>query len=244
MHSAFSTAMPEHRASAMTPKSIVVILLGPPGCGKGTQARELSRTFGFVHLSTGDMLRFTAAEDSELGRAVRATMDAGKLVSDDLICRSVAERIAPTDRERGLVLDGFPRTLEQARFLSTALGNQKVLALNLQVSRDLLLRRILGRLTCPDCGDSYNLFFRAPSREGVCDLDGAQLKRRADDDEAVIRQRLAVHEKETQPLVEYFRARNILEDIYADVDAATLSTQLHEKLQTAMETVSMQGRRK
>jgi adenylate kinase len=228
----------------MTPKSIVVILLGPPGCGKGTQARELSRAFGFVHLSTGDMLRSTAAEDSELGRAVRATMDAGKLVSDDLICRSVAERIAPTDLERGLVLDGFPRTLEQARFLSAALGNQRVFALNLQVSHNLLLRRILGRLTCPDCGESYNLFFRAPSREGVCDLDGAQLERRADDDEAVIRQRLAVHEKETQPLVEYFREMNILEDIHADVDAATLSAQLHERLQAAMEPVNVQVRRK
>jgi adenylate kinase len=156
----------------------------------------------------------------------------------------VAERIAPTDLERGLVLDGFPRTLEQARFLSAALGNQRVFALNLQVSHNLLLRRILGRLTCPDCGESYNLFFRAPSREGVCDLDGAQLERRADDDEAVIRQRLAVHEKETQPLVEYFRGMNILEDIHADVDAATLSAQLHERLQAAMEPVNVQVRRK
>jgi adenylate kinase len=228
----------------MTPKSIIVILLGPPGCGKGTQARELSRSFGLVHLSTGDMLRSTAAEDSELGRAVRDTMDAGRLVSDDLICRTVAERITPTDLERGLVLDGFPRTLEQASFLSTALGDQKVIALNLQVSHDLLLRRILGRLTCPDCGGSYNLFFRAPRREGVCDLDGAQLKRRADDDEAVIRQRMALHDKETQPLVEYFRSVNILEDIQADVDASTLSVQLHEKLEGTMETEDAPVRRK
>lgn len=222
----------------MTPKSIVVILLGPPGCGKGTQARELSRSFGLVHLSTGDMLRSTAADDSELGRTVRAVMDAGKLVSDDLICRIVAERIAATGLDKGLVLDGFPRTLEQARFLSTALGDHKVIALNLQVSRDILLRRILGRLTCPACGESYNLFFRAPRAEGVCDLDGAQLKRRADDDETVIRERLVQHENETQPLVEHFRRMNVLEDIAADVDATTLSGQLHEKLQAAMDAVS------
>ena len=112
-----------------------------------------------------------------------------------MICRIVEERIATADIERGLVLDGFPRTLQQARFLSSALGDQKFVALNLKVSRDILLRRILGRLTCPDCGESYNLFFRPPQKEGVCDLDGAELKRRADDDEAVIRQRLELARK-------------------------------------------------
>lgn len=229
-----SYTMPANQNSAMRPKSIVVIMLGPPGCGKGTQARELSRDFGLVHLSTGDMLRKTAAQDSELGRTVRATMQAGRLVSDELICRIVAERIASSGLENGLILDGFPRTLEQARFLSSTLGDQKVVALNLHVTRSVLLRRVLGRISCGSCGEIYNLFFRPPRRTGICDFDGAALKRRSDDNETVVRQRLDLHDQENQSLVEYFRTMGVLEDVKADVEAGTLTAQLQAKLHAAM----------
>jgi adenylate kinase len=219
---------------AARPRGIAVILLGPPGCGKGTQARELSRTFGFTHLSTGDMLRSTAAKDSELGHVVRTTMNAGELVPDELICRIVADRITPADLEGGLVLDGFPRTLEQARFLSMLLGDQKAIALNMQVSRGLLVKRIMGRLTCPACGEIYNVFFKPPRSTDHCDRDGSRLERRTDDSETTIRQRLISHEKDTQPLIEHFRKMNILHDVEADVDSCVLSRQLRERLYAAM----------
>lgn len=180
------------------------------------------------------MLRSTAAKDSELGHVVRAKMNAGELVPDELICRIVADRITSADLDWGLVLDGFPRTLEQARFLSILLGDQKAIALNMQVSRSVLVKRIMGRLTCPVCGEIYNTFFKPPHHTSVCDRDGSQLQRRTDDTEVTIRRRLVAHEKETQPLIEYFRKMNILQDVEADVDCVVLSRKLHERVRAAM----------
>jgi adenylate kinase len=221
--------------SASSPRGIAVILLGPPGSGKGTQARHLSQSFGLLHLSTGDMLRGAAMKDSELGERVRAKMNAGQLVPDELICRIVAERLTSDGIARGVVLDGFPRTLGQARFLFALLAEQKTIALNMQVSRDLLIQRIMGRLTCPACGEIYNLFFKPPRSAGRCDCDGSELGRRTDDTEIAIRERLISYEKETRPLIEHFRKVNILIDVQGELEPAALRTVFHEQVRAVLE---------
>jgi adenylate kinase len=230
MTSMLTNKASEMPASPATSKGIAVILLGPPGCGKGTQARELSKSFGFVHLSTGDLLRATASTNSELGYSVQARMRAGELVPDQVISRIIADRISPAALDSGLVLDGYPRTLQQTRFLCSLLHGYKAIAWNLQLSQTLLIQRVIGRLTCSACGEIYNAFFKRPRSNGFCDRDGQKLEQRLDDTEDTIRRRLICYEKETQPVIEHLRKMNILHDIQADLDSTTLSRHFHEKL--------------
>jgi len=187
-----------------TPKA--VILFGPPGSGKGTQAKLLKEALGVPHISTGDMLRERIASGDSLGMEVQNLMQAGLLVPDEVANRLVEERIARSDCERGLILDGYPRTLPQAEALRkrlTEFGFETVV-IHLKVDYTIVIRRIAGRRQCPVCGTLYSLTSNPPKRSGVCDLDGAALAVRDDDQESVIRQRLEAYERQTRPLLEFF----------------------------------------
>lgn len=221
---------------------VFVILLGPPGCGKGTQARELSKTVGLAHISTGDILRKAAREDTGLGRMIQSRMTAGELVPDSLVCQTVVSRTSQPDCERGAILDGFPRTLDQAIFLCPTLPLRQTIVLNLQISRTVLMQRILGRRTCPACGEIYNIHFRPPQMTGFCDRDSVPLERRTDDNEATVQQRLFEYEQQIQPLASFFKDMNIRQDINADVEPAALTAQLCALVQTAIDATRKQLR--
>lgn len=191
-----------------------LILLGPPGAGKGTQARELEKARGLVQLSTGDMLRAAVAAGSEIGQKAKAVMEAGGLVSDDIVIGIISERIDEPDCAGGFILDGFPRTLPQAAALETLLsskGKKLDAVIEIRVDDEKLVERITGRYTCGDCGEGYHDKFRQPKAEGVCDnCGGTTFKRRADDNEETLRARLLSYYKETSPLIGFYYAKDNL----------------------------------
>jgi adenylate kinase len=197
-------------------RSQALIFLGAPGAGKGTQAREVSKHFSIPQISTGDMLREAVRNRTPLGLAAKAKMEAGELVPDEVVCGIVEQRIGQPDCQRGFILDGFPRTLAQAEFVDRMLqakdrGNP--LVFDIKVDRDLLLKRLTGRRTCSLCGELYNVYLNPPRVEGVCDKDGGKLLQRADDSEDTIRQRLVAYEKQTSPLIEYYRKKGVLQEV-------------------------------
>jgi adenylate kinase len=226
------------REANKTRGPVFVILLGPPGCGKGTQARELSKAVGLAHISTGDILRKAAKEDTELGRMIQSKMSAGELVPDSLVCQTVAYRTSQPDCERGAILDGFPRTLDQAIFLCPLLPLRQTIVLNLQIDPNVLMQRILGRRTCPSCGEIYNIYFKPPRMTGFCDRDSVPLERRMDDNEVTVQQRLLEYEQQIQPLASFFKDMNIRQDINADVEPAGLTNLLRARVQAAIDATS------
>lgn len=187
--------------------AMAVILFGPPGSGKGTQAKLLKSCLGVPHISTGDMLREHVQADDDLGREVRAVMQAGMLVPDDLVNRLVVQRTARPDSTAGFILDGYPRTLQQAGFLSNLLDRQHFtpVVIHLLVDYNEIIGRLSGRLQCPVCGTVYNLSTNPPKVDNVCDLDGTKLEKRPDDSAQVVRQRLEEYEVQTRPLLDYFK---------------------------------------
>jgi adenylate kinase len=193
-----------------------LILLGAPGAGKGTQAREISKHFSLPQISTGDMLREAVRIQTSLGLAAKAKMEAGQLVPDEVVCGIVEERIGQPDCRGGFILDGFPRTIAQAEFVDRMLqakGKGNPLVLNINVDQDLLLKRLTGRRTCAVCGEIYNVYFSPPRVGGVCDKEGGRLLQRADDSEAALRQRLVAYEKQTSPLIDYYRRKGVLQEV-------------------------------
>lgn len=190
-----------------------ILLLGAPGAGKGTQAKVLMMEWSIPQISTGDLLREMRKDPvksaSPLGRQIRQVMDAGQLVSNDLVQAMVLERLKLPDTRRGYVLDGFPRTLPQAVWLDQQLGRQNqalpVVAVNVQVSYTNLLRRLTGRRNCPTCGRIYNIYSNPPQNDTVCDVDGTALGQRADDSESIACERLRMHEALTAPVVAHYR---------------------------------------
>ena len=191
-----------------------IILLGPPGAGKGTQARQIEKRRGLVQLSTGDMLRAAVAAGSEVGLKAKAVMEAGGLVSDDIVIGIISDRIDEPDCANGFILDGFPRTLAQAAALEDLLkakGKALNAVIEIRVDDDKLVERITGRFTCGACGEGYHDKFRMPKVENVCDNCGASdFKRRADDNEETLRSRLLAYYKETSPLIGYYFAKDNL----------------------------------
>jgi adenylate kinase len=185
-------------------------LLGAPGVGKGTQAKELVKIWGIPQISTGDLLRGNVAQGTELGRMAKEIMGRGELVPDTLVNEMVAVRLEQPDTAKGFILDGFPRTLPQAGWLDSRLAAQAgvlpVVAVSIQVEYNDLLRRITGRRNCPVCQSIYNVHGRPPKREGVCDADGATLVQRADDTEKVFEERMRAYAASTEPVVEHYRA--------------------------------------
>jgi adenylate kinase len=205
-----------------------VIFLGPPGAGKGTQAKELARKFSAPHLSTGDMLREHVAQGTSLGQRAQPIMSRGELVPDSIVLRMVAERIERRDCSHGFVFDGFPRTVTQAQWLGELLkqhGFKPPVVVHLVIDPAMLLRRITGRRMCRVGGEIYNIFERPPKVEGRCDNDGGELDQRPDDREEIVGPRLAAYEKQTAPLAAYYRRLGRLRDIDASktVDEVTRS---------------------
>jgi len=195
-----------------------IVLLGPPGAGKGTQAKLIAGHYGIPHISTGDILRSNVARGTELGRKAKAVMERGELVSDDLVNGMVADRIKQPDCDRGFALDGFPRTVAQAEWLDRELagkaGNTRpTVVVDVDVSYNQLLQRLTGRRTCPVDGKIYNIYLQPPKENGVCDVCGTQLFQRVDDTEEVISERLKSYERQTLPLEDFYRKQGRLRRI-------------------------------
>ena len=197
-------------------KHIQIILLGPPGCGKGTQAQKLINEFGFVQLSTGDMLRAAIRKGTEIGEQAKSIIDKGELVSDEIVIGIVRERIFGKECERGYMLDGFPRTIAQAEKLDQILSdhNQKIdVVIRLCVPDKILIRRIAGRRFHITSGRSYNLEFNPPKIEGKDDITGEKLVQREDDKEEIVESRLKTYYELTEPLVGYYNKHGMLKEI-------------------------------
>jgi adenylate kinase len=204
-----------------------IILLGPPGSGKGTQAKRIEQTHGIIQLSTGDMLRATTGSDTEFGRRVKAIMDSGQLVPDDIIVEMIDRRIVQPDCSRGLILDGFPRNVAQAKALDAMLAEHGLRldhVILLDVDEAVLVDRLSGRFSCNQCGASYHDRYNRPSQHGICDGCGStEFTRRADDRPEAVKARFEVYRKQTAPILPYYRDRGILRrvDGMAEIDAVT-----------------------
>lgn len=193
-----------------------MIFLGPPGSGKGTQAVKLAEKIGVIHLSTGDLLRNAVKEGSDLGKQAKEYMEKGELVPDHLLIGLIESKVASGDLSNGFILDGFPRTVPQAESLKEMFVKNNMnmdSAILLQVSDEEVVRRLSGRWFCPTCQRTYNHPSNMPKNEGVCDDDGAKLQRRPDDEESVVRNRLEVYKKQTQPIENFYRNESILIEV-------------------------------
>jgi adenylate kinase len=196
-----------------------IILLGAPGSGKGTQAQRLVAQFHIPQVSTGDLLREAVAAGTELGKRAKTAMDAGELVSDDVVLGMIRERLGRPDAAGGFILDGFPRNIAQAQALDgllEELGAPLEAVVLMDVDFDVLLKRLTGRRTCSDCGKVFNIHFFPPKQDGVCDACGGELVQRADDNEETISQRLRVYEAQTSPLVKFYESREMLKVVPAE----------------------------
>ena len=215
----------------------VLILLGPPGAGKGTQARMLEERFGYVQLSTGDLLRAAVAAGTEAGKAADAGMKSGGLVSDDIVIAILRDRLAQPDCAKGVILDGFPRTTVQAEALDTMLGEsgQRInAAISLEVDDAAMVDRIAGRYTCANCGEGYHDSFKRPTVEGVCDKCGStDMKRRADDTVEAVATRLEAYHAQTAPLIEYYAGHDVLQRVGAMGSIDEIATALGNVVRAA-----------
>ena len=189
-----------------------IILLGPPGSGKGTQAKLLVETFNIPQISTGDILRAAVTAQTELGKQAKSYMNSGALVPDDLVVKIVQERLKEQDCARGFILDGFPRTVAQAEALEK-LALTLEAAINVQVDNSELMKRLTGRRTCRTCGAMYHIYFGPPRKDGVCDKCTGELYQRDDDMEATIQNRLVVYGEQTDPLIQWYQNKNILHTV-------------------------------
>jgi adenylate kinase len=213
-----------------------VILLGPPGAGKGTQAQRVAQRYHLPHLSTGDMFRDHIRRETQLGRLAKPLLEHGELVPDNIVLGMVEDRINQPDCANGFVFDGFPRTLQQAGDLERICRQHHLgstIVLHMIVDPGLLMRRLTGRRICKAGGHIYNVYERPPKREGICDTDGSELIHRPDDSEAVIGERLAAYDHQTKPLVEYYTLRGLLSPIDAMADADTVTESIAKILDGA-----------
>ncbi len=195
---------------------MILILLGPPGAGKGTQAKLLAAEYNIPHISTGDMFRDHKARGTEIGKKVQAIMDAGGLVTDDITNAMVKERLARPDVANGFILDGYPRTTAQAEFLDgllRSLGRAITRTVSYEIASETIVERMSGRRSCPKCGAVYHVTQSPPKRDGYCDRDGAGLVQRADDKPETVTKRLEEYAAKTEPLRRYYRDRKLLTDV-------------------------------
>lgn len=218
--------------------TVNLVLLGPPGAGKGTQARMLEDTYGLVQLSTGDLLRAAVAAGTDAGKQAKAVMEAGDLVSDEIVIAILRDRLAAPDCAHGVILDGFPRTTVQAEALDDLLaeiGQDIRAAISLEVDDAAMVARVAGRYTCAGCGEGYHDSFKTPARAGVCDkCGGTEMKRRADDNAETVEQRLRAYHAQTAPLISYYESRGVLARVDAMAEIAAVAGELNAIVAKAM----------
>ncbi len=210
-----------------------IVLLGAPGAGKGTHAKFLSERYGIPHISTGDILRSHLSRQTELGRRAKSFMESGQLVPDELVINMTADRLHEKDVQKGFVLDGFPRTVEQAKALDGILKAEGIAidyVFDFIASQEVIVDRMAGRRSCPKCGSVYHVRNIPPKREGICDQCGSVLIQRKDDQEATVRKRLEVYRQQTAPLIEFYRNRKLLKEFDANLDVKTLQKELTEQI--------------
>jgi len=222
-----------------------VILLGAPGAGKGTQAKFIAERYGIPQISTGDILRDNVARGTELGKKAKAVMEGGGLVSDDLVCAMVADRLKQADCNRGFILDGFPRTVAQAEWLDKHLSSNvsffengkpcqiPPVVVSIKVGYNQLLQRLTGRRSCPACGRIYNVYFQPPRVEGICDVDGGKLVTRKDDTEEVISERLKAYERQTLPLADFYRKKGQLQEVHGEGSVEEITSEMLKAIENA-----------
>jgi adenylate kinase len=218
---------------------INLILFGPPGAGKGTQADRLQADFQLPYIATGDMLRQNVKDGTELGREAKKYMDAGDLVPDDVIVAMAADRLGEDDAQDGFILDGFPRTIDQAEALDKQLsemGRRITAALLIDVPDDELIRRLSGRRVCVKSGHNYHIEFDPPKREGVCDQDGSRLVQRDDDKPEVIENRLKVYHEKTAPLIDYYDEQGLMRRI----DGTRPPAEVHDHIRAVIATLRLE----
>ncbi len=218
-----------------------VILLGPPGAGKGTHAVDLSKQFFWAHISTGEILREAVKQGTPTGVKAKSFMDKGELVPDAVVVGIVAERLKKPDCAEGFVLDGFPRNLAQARELDATLktmGGGIDRVLNLQTDTAVIIRRLTGRRMCKNCNAGYNVFTLPPKKEGVCDACGGPLIQREDDKEATILNRLGVYDRETKDLIEYYRDKGLLQNADGNLEKEQAFGQIVRLLQSPLKAAA------
>ena len=193
-----------------------IVLLGPPGAGKGTQAKSISNRYSIPHISTGDIFRKNISEGTPLGIEAKGYIDKGQLVPDEVTINMVKDRLTWEDCKNGYLLDGFPRTVAQAEALEGFLAdrNEKLdTALSIEVPSSFILERMTGRRVCPSCGASYHVKFNPPTKDGVCDVCGSDIVQRKDDTEETVSERLEVYERQTQPLIDFYNNKNLLSTV-------------------------------
>lgn len=229
LHSA-NLAASKQPNSFLVEDPLVIILLGPPGSGKGTHAGPLSAHFSLPHISTGDLFRFHMNENTDLGKKVRAYINRGALVPDELVLGMLFERLQQEDCNNGYILDGFPRSIAQAKILEQNIQEQALfVAIHLDVSDEIIIERILGRLLCQDCQRSFHRVFCPPTKEGICDSCGGTLAQRSDDNRETIAKRLSAYHQEIAPILSFYRGKGLLRRISAasskqEIFAITLTT--------------------
>ena len=203
-----------------------IILMGVPGAGKGTQASEIVKKFPIPHISTGDMFRKAIKDETDLGKEAKSYMDRGELVPDEVTVGIVKERISEDDAKKGFLLDGFPRTIDQAEALNdimSELGRNIDAVINIEVPEEELMNRLTGRRICEKCGTTYHLVFNPPKVDGICDIDGGKLYQREDDNPETVSNRLNVNVKQSKPILEYYNEKGVLKNIDGakDIDDVT-----------------------
>lgn len=207
-----------------------LILFGPPGAGKGTQAKLLSERYHLSHISTGDILRSEVKNNTELGRKAKGFMEAGQLVGDSLVTEMLKKRMAGDDFKNGFILDGYPRTIAQARALEEILKTGIDKAFYLSTSEKVVVQRLTGRRVCPKCGINYHLVNMPPKKDGLCDQCQVELYQRPDDKEATVKNRLKVYLGESSPVLDYYKKQNKLEYISGDLDCKEVFEIISKKL--------------
>jgi adenylate kinase len=204
----------------------VIVLLGPPGGGKGTQAKKLVERFGLTHISVGDVLREEVRQGSDLGQQVKAIMEAGELVSDELVAEIIKSRLVGDTESEGFILDGYPRNVAQSKYLASITDGMQVRVINIAVAQDQVVKRLSGRRFSQTCGKIYNIYFSPSAVPGICDDCGDELIQRSDDTEEVISERLRVYNEQTYPVVEYYQTAGN----YYEVDGNWDPVDVHEEV--------------